>query len=90
MARDGAAAGVANRRALTDDERAELISLRDAAAEAGRNAAARMPAAKAAWQAVYDYVGVLTKRGRSGRQIALALDVKPQRISQMLAKATAK
>lgn len=94
MARAGAAAAVTHHEAraereLRPAECRRLLLLRDTAAKAGRNAAARTPAAKRAWQALYDYVAVLDGRGRSGRQIALALDVKPQRISQMLAKAKA-
>lgn len=87
MARHGA---TVTARALADDERAELLALHAEAVAAGRNAAARTPAARVAWQALYDYVAVLTTRGRSGRQIAQALNVAPQRISQMLAMATSR
>lgn len=89
MARDGAAGLVSRQRTLTDAEVVELRARYHAAVAAGRNASALKPEAKAVWQALYDYVGTLDGRGRSGRQIALALDVQPQRVSQMLAKAKA-
>lgn len=78
----GSGAGVRERRVLTGDERTALRRMHAAATKHGRSADARP-----LWQALYDYVGSLVRDGRSGRQIAAALGVKPQRVSQMLAKA---
>lgn len=78
----GSGAGVRERRVLTGDERTTLRRMHAAAVERGRGADARP-----LWQALYNYAGLLARDGRSGRQMAAALGVRPQRVSQMLAKA---
>lgn len=69
--------------AVTSFEQRRLRKLHAAATQAGRAASARD-----AWLALYGYVAELTAHGRGGRQIADALGVSAQRVSQMLAKAS--